>query len=45
MYTRRMDMRKETLLITRVQDLIGKKRYERNDEWYDQECQEIGTLI
>jgi hypothetical protein len=24
-----------------VQDLIGKKQYERNEEWYDQGCQEI----
>jgi len=31
---------KETL-ITSVQDIIGEKEHERNEEWYDQEYQEI----
>ena len=31
---------KETL-ITSVQDIIGEKQRERNEEWYDQECREI----
>jgi hypothetical protein len=31
---------KETL-ITSAQDIIGEKQRERNEEWYDQECQEM----
>jgi non-homologous end joining protein Ku len=31
---------KETL-ITTAQNIIGEKQYERNEDWYDQECQEI----
>ena len=31
---------KETL-ITTAQSIIGEKQYERNEDWYDQECREI----
>jgi hypothetical protein len=34
-----MDMHKRN--ITSVQDIIGQKQCERNEEWYDQDCREI----
>jgi endonuclease/exonuclease/phosphatase family metal-dependent hydrolase len=29
------------ILITTAQNIVGEKQYERNDDWYDQECREI----